>query len=502
MSLAWLRLLRNRILIVGSFLVIAASAATGWWLWGPAMHLAASEPAKSSPPATTQVVHVPQSPSNQRIELPRESWAAADIQIESARRARISQTVELTGKIALDEDRLAHIFPLVEGRVEEVKVRFGDRVKKGDLLVIVQSKEVGQSMLELYQHRLERDFAETKDRWTQEVAVNTQIMIELIRQGAAIEDVEKQLHNRPMGEYRDKLMTAYIGMSKSRTQLERLQPLSQGGVVSGRLLLDAETERDASRATLQSLLEQISQDARQAAILSTQGVKESRTRVAVDETNLKILGFDDEALAAVDPARQGESISHYPVYSPFDGTIISKDVVLLERVGPESQILSIADLSSVWLSTDIYEEHLPLLRQLQGKTLRFRCPAWPERSFEAAVFYTGDVVHESSRTISMRAAVNNQDGLLKPGMFVNVELPLDDPTHVLQVPLAAIIEHEGKSFVFVHDKDGLFERRDVTTGRRTDESIEILTGLEAGEQVVTRGGFALKSRMLAELLSE
>jgi cobalt-zinc-cadmium efflux system membrane fusion protein len=73
---------------------------------------------------------------------------------------------------------------------------------------------------------------------------------------------------------------------------------------------------------------------------------------------------------------------------------------------------------------------------------------------------------------------------------------------VLQVPLAAIIEHEGKSFVFVHDKDGLFERRDVTTGRRTDESIEILTGLEAGEQVVTRGGFALKSRMLAELLSE
>src|SRR5690606_23032963 len=109
-------------------------------------------------------------------------------------------------------------------------------------------------------------------------------------------------------------------------------------------------QRNAARATLQSLIEQIQQDATQSAILSTYALKELTTRVAVDETSLKILGFDDAALEAVNPETQGEAIAHYPIVAPFDGTIISKDVVLLERVGPESQILSIADLSKVWVT--------------------------------------------------------------------------------------------------------------------------------------------------------
>src|SRR5690606_7481603 len=131
------------------------------------------------------------------------------------------------------------------------------------------------------------------------------------------------------------------------------------------------------------------------------------TRVAVDETSLKILGFDDAVLKSVNPETQGEAIAHYPIVAPFDGTIISKDVVLLERVGPESQILSIADLSKVWVTADIYEQHLPLLQQLNGKTVKLHADAWPDREFEAKVFYTGDIVHETTRTVSLRAVAEN-----------------------------------------------------------------------------------------------
>jgi cobalt-zinc-cadmium efflux system membrane fusion protein len=490
------------LLVLGAALASAVLATAGWVWWPWSADSADLQNAMATEPIVRQVALATELQPSETIPFPRESWQAAEIELQPVRRASWSQSVELTGKIALDDDRVAHIYPLVDGRVQEVRVRFGQHVKKGDLLVVVESKEVGQAMLQLATDRLQRDFAVTKDRWTQEVAANTQIMIDLIRQGAMVDEIEHQLRSRPMGEYRDKLMTAYIAVYKSRLQLDRVQPLSKSGAVSGRLLLDAETERDTTRATLQSLLEQVQQDVRQAAILSAQAVKECQTRVSVDETNLKILGFSDEAISSVDPEHQGQSISHYPIYAPFDGTIISKDVVLLERIGPESQILSIADLSTVWLSTDIYEEHLPLLARLHDHTIRFRSPAWRDRTFEAQVFYTGDLVHESTRTLSMRATADNQHGLLKPGMFVNVELPLGDESQVLQVPEAAIASHEGKSFVFVHVNGDQFQRRDIETGRRSAGSVEIVSGLKGDETVVVRGGFALKSRMLAELLEE
>ncbi len=436
------------------------------------------------------------------IEFPEESWAAAGLEMRAVQSGSFVENIELTGKVTLNEDNVTHIFPLVDGRVDEVKVRFGQKVKKGDLLLVVQSREVGQAMLKLSQNRLQLQFAINRDQWIQSVAENTKVMLDLIRKGTDIEDIEKQLKDRPLGEYRNRLMTAYIENYRSEKHLTRLSPLSKDGVVAGKQLLEAESEWKAAKATLQSLVEQIQQDSQQAAIISSQTVRELQTSVSVDETTLKILGFEDRDLVNVDPEVQGETIAHYPITAPFDGTVISKDAVLYERVGPERQIMSIADLSTVWVTTDIYEEHLPLLKQLEGQTIYLQSNAWPGQRFEATIFYTGDVVNESSRTVSMRATSNNADGFLKPGMFVTVEFPSVSLNDVLHVPDAAVMDHEGRSFVFVHRQGGKFERRDVTPGRRNTTDIEILNGVKEGDMVVTNGGFAIKSRMLSDLLSE
>jgi len=498
MHRAW-SLSTRRILAFAVLVAVVTTVALAVHRWSPkpagieraSANLDETPVAKVSSPAELQIV-----------DLPRDTWQAAGLKMEPVQVASLAQSIELTGKVALNEDRVAHIFPLVDGRVDEVKIKLGDKVKRGDLLVVVQSIEVGRTMLQLFQDRLQRDFAITKDRWTQTVTTNTQAMIALIRSGAAIEDIEKQLTDRPMGEYRDKLMTAYVLFYKARKTLERLKPLTEQGSITGKQLLEAESDLNGTRATLQSLLEQFHQETQQSSAMSAQAVKELETRVAVDETNLKILGFDDESLVAIDPVKQGETVSHYPIHSPFDGTIISKDVVLLERVGPESQILSIADLSSVWVTTDVYEENLRLLKQLDNRSIIFRSPAWPGETFEARIFYTGDLVHESSRTVAMRAIADNADGRLRPGMFVTVEFPSIERQDVMQVPVTAVQEHAGKSFVFVHLKNDQFERRDVTLGIRSSDHVEVQTGLKANEVVVIRGGFALKTRMLADLLSE
>ncbi len=504
MAIAWPRSGRTRITFVVVVVVLAAAVLlAGWWFagWriGPAQAPAAD--AKEA----QQVVGNEREETNETpglIEFPRESWQAAKITMQPAAKAPITQTIELTGKVALNEDRVAHIYPLVEGRVDQVNVRLGQKVKQGELLVVVQSKEVGQAMLKLYEDRLLLDFAKVKDRWTQDIKENTHALIDMIRASAPLDAIEDAFRQRTLGSHRDTLLSAYIAWHAAQIELDRLKPLASDGAVAARRLVEAEAQLNATRATLQSLVEQIRQDTVQESLESAQRVKELQTRVSVDEASLKIIGFTDEDLAAIDLTKHGEAISHYPVVAPFDGTIISKDVVLLERVGPENQILSIADLSTVWITADIYQEQLHLTQSLQGATVTVKSDSWPGQTFLAEVFYTGDVVDEASRTIALRAVADNPHGYLKPGMFVTVEVTGGSSGDVVQVPLHAVFSHGPSQFVFVHVGDDQFARRDVVLGRRNQQAVEIVSGLEPGEMVVVEGGFALKSRMLADLLEE
>ncbi len=496
--------------------IAVVSAALGmfstWWYFksaadrnsipGDASQPATISPAdnKATPTVATAIVGQQTVPT--QIEFSRDSWDAAGIKVQSISQGALSETVQLTGKITLNEDHIAHIYPLVDGRVDEVLVQLGAHVKKGDVLVVVQSKEIGQTKLQLYQDRLLRDFATVKQQWTESVATNTAALIEALKKETSIDDIEEMFRDRPMGEYRAKLLSAYVSRVKSRIDYERMTTLSEDGIIPIKQLQAAEAVRNADRATLTAYLEEIDHASQHTAILATQALKEAETRVSVDETNLKILGYADEELVEIDPAREGEKLSHYPVQAPFDGTIISKDVVLLERVNTDTMILSVADLSTVWVTTDIYEEHLPLLKELSGQTIRVKSNVWPDRTFEARVFYTGEIVDEATRTIAMRAVADNAEGMLKPGMFVNVELPTSTQQNVVQIPETAILEENGKPFVFIHVGDDRFERRDVSTGHRTHDMVEIRTGIQTGESVVVKGGFALKSRMLADLLGE
>jgi RND family efflux transporter MFP subunit len=165
-------------------------------------------------------------------------------------------------------------------------------------------------------------------------------------------------------------------------------------------------------------------------------------------------------------------------------------------------LLSIADLSTVWVTADIYEEHLPLLGSMTDQIVTIRNKSLPDRVFEARVFYTGEVMDEASRTISLRGIADNPDHLLKPGMFITVELSGASEIDVLQIPVSAIQEYEGQKFVFVHIAADQFERRNILVGDSNSSSVVILSGLNVGEKVVTDGGFLLKSLMLAELMGE
>ena len=102
----------------------------------------------------------------------------------------------------------------------------------------------------------------------------------------------------------------------------------------------------------------------------------------------------------------------------------------------------------------------------------------------------------------MRAVADNSDHLLKPGMFVNIELSGDTQRPQLQIPLSAVQENAGQYFVFVQAGKDLFARRDIEIGKRDHNMATVISGLTEGENVVVQGGFILKSKLLEDLMGE
>ena len=436
------------------------------------------------------------------ITLAKTKWDIAGIRLEPARRQTLQPVIRMTGKLALNEDRLAQVYPQVEGIVQEVPVRFGQVVAAGQTLVLIDSQQIGSAKLDVIKSRLATRLADVDYQWHQAVEANVRELIESLRNRVPLSKIDETFLDRDMGDYRAQLVSAYARLHKSQADFERLKVLSEQRVTAGKDLLAVKAALEADQATMQALLEQIKFTSRRSRIAAEHELERAKTAESVSKLNLHIFGVRETADLAETVASGGEAVSRYTITAPFAGSIIKKDVVLEERVEPTTQLFVIADLSTVWVRVDVFEQHVPLLANLESSTIRFRANSYPDLVFEGRIFSTGSVVDEQTRTLPMTAVAENPKRLLKPGMFVEVEMQGEPLTDVLAVPAGAIQEHENKRFVFVHLEGDEFTRRDITTGRAGNDVLEISTGLREGEEVVVEGGFFLKSQMLAEQFAD
>jgi cobalt-zinc-cadmium efflux system membrane fusion protein len=437
------------------------------------------------------------------VDMPREKWEGAGIEVAPARRDTLTLTKWVTGNVTPNEDRLAHVYSLVEGTVHEVRVRYGDRVQSGDVLAVIDSMRVGEAKLALVQARLDVRIAQVNLDWKQTIAENTRALIEALEQGIAPQQISEQFQDRPMGTYREQLVSAYARLHQVRAEFERDRNLyEQNRVISEQQYIKTKADFEAAQATFGALKEQARFTIEQELIQAKQALEVAQVAEGTASSTLYILGYDKEGVDGVDPIGQGEEVAHYAIAAPFEGTIIAKDVVRDERVGPDTKLFDLTDLSTVWVQTDVYEKDLPYLEGLQGRTIRLRSSSYPDRLFEATVFYAGDVVDAETRTVRMMAAAENPDRVLKPGMFVEVELPVGSAEDVVQVPKSAIQADEGATFVFVQEAEEEFVRRDVAVGREGADVVEVTEGLRGGEPIAVRGTFALKAEMMRGELAE
>jgi cobalt-zinc-cadmium efflux system membrane fusion protein len=197
-------------------------------------------------------------------------------------------------------------------------------------------------------------------------------------------------------------------------------------------------------------------------------------------------------LSTVQWTANGHPLSEFPLVSPIAGTLVKRDLrigAMVDRGGPAP--LEVVNLERVWVIANIFEHDLAGLRL--GDRAEVTVEAYPHRKFNGRVTYIGDEVDLTTRAVRARIEVPNADHVLKPGMFARAAIDADGAREVVVAPDSAIYEIDGKAVVFVPAGDGRFSVQPVTLGGRGNETVEITAGLKPGDEVVAKGGLALKS---------
>jgi cobalt-zinc-cadmium efflux system membrane fusion protein len=214
----------------------------------------------------------------------------------------------------------------------------------------------------------------------------------------------------------------------------------------------------------------------------------AKAHVLRAEEALHVLGLEPQ-----EAEKDGGVRSVVPVRSTLAGTVIERTVTPGQFVQADSTaLLTIADLSSVWVMVDVFERDLHLVHP--GQKVRVVAVAYPERHFNATVERISDKVDPDSRTLKVRLLVSNPNLLLKPEMFITAALELSGTSAGISIPAKAMFTEGEKSFVFVATGDKRFERRQLAAIPEGDGQLRVTNGVRTGDRVVTDGVMLLRLR--------
>lgn len=220
---------------------------------------------------------------------------------------------------------------------------------------------------------------------------------------------------------------------------------------------------------------------------SEEQLKLTRLQVRSAEENLEFLGMGETQLQEI--ARTRQIAREIELRSPVAGLVLVRNVFPGLRFDRNTELLRVAQLDRVWVLADVFENEAQYFRP--GTIARVTVPQ-QQRSYQARVTQDLPQFDAATRTLKIRLEVDNPGFVLRPDMFVDVELSLTLPPS-LTAPIDAILDSGLRKTVFVAVGEGLFEPRKVETGWRFGDRVQILRGLMEGEQVVTSGTFLVDS---------
>lgn len=386
------------------------------------------------------------------LQLSEAAQKEAQIQYSTAEDRTLNSSVKVTGEVLANADMMTHVTTPVTGRVTEVLVHIGDRIEQGKPLLNIRSTDIEQSEADLLQNAsqvsadLKRDLLQIdSDTATDEAQLKLS------------ESTFKRINNLV-----EEKIASRADFETARTQLEK-----------DRIALDALKRKRA--ATIELSKERMQ--------LMTEPTK----------TKLRLLGVSDKEIE--DVIRLHEVDPVVPVMAPESGIISERLVNVGELVDPAKPLFTIGDYHSVWLKADVYEKDVS--KVAEGQPIELELDSFPGEKFTGKLNYVADSINPDTRTLTVRADVPNPNLKLKPKMFARMKILVGEH-RVLTIPTSAVQDAGAVKVVYVPKGNGTFQERQVKLGSEYGDTVEVISGVRAGERVVTKGSFDLRSESLRE----
>jgi Cu(I)/Ag(I) efflux system membrane fusion protein len=204
---------------------------------------------------------------------------------------------------------------------------------------------------------------------------------------------------------------------------------------------------------------------------------------------LKALGISSVQIKKLNKKRRASQF--VKIFAKQDGIIAKLNVREGMFVMPQKEVMSLADLSSIWILAEVFESQADWVKE--GQSAEVKLSYLPEREWEGKVEYIYPSLDPKTRTLKVRLRFDNNDEALKPNMFANVTIYGGAKRDVIIIPREALIRTGNDERVIISLGEGRFQPRDVTVGMESGEYIEIIQGLAIGDKVVTSGQFLIDS---------
>lgn len=462
------------------------------------------------------------------IKLDADAVKTAGIRVEVARTVPLGVSLTVPGTVEVGPNRGAKVTPPVPGKIVRLVANVGQPVRAGQTLAVLDSVEIAEghaavrqaesgvkqaqaslqtAQTSVQQARTTLRSAETALLGQQRLAkagVFSQPSLQAAR--AAVADAESELlqaqteaqsHTTVLARagrlFKEQLIAraeleqaqaeqlqdatrvaqAQARVNTAKQTLAREDRLAQGGLLSRQALQTNEAEVRAARGAVQRAVQE-EQVARTALIAA-------RSAVSAAQANLEAAEGNGHT--------EGEG-GRLTLYAPISGMVTNRNATLGEAVERTSALFVIESLQSVQVIASVPERDVARVRAGQG--VEVTVSAYPKERFTGVVQSVGSRVDEKTRALPVRILVQNPNGRLKPDMYASVMLATGEKAGALAVPASAVGEEGDERFVFVQENGG-YERRNVTLGRANGGLVEVLSGIKAGEAVVTEGVFVLKS---------
>ncbi|MBO3098388.1 efflux RND transporter periplasmic adaptor subunit [Gelidibacter pelagius] len=207
---------------------------------------------------------------------------------------------------------------------------------------------------------------------------------------------------------------------------------------------------------------------------------------------LKLWKLSEDQISQIETS--GKVRENFPIYATVSGTVSEKMTEEGDYVKQGQPIVKVSNLGTVWAMFDAYENQISQLKV--GQKITVTSNAYPNKEFEATISFIDPSLNTLSRTVSVRATLNNKEAILKPGMFVTSKVQVaksGEKQALISVPASAVLWTGNRSLVYVKTSpdEPIFEMREVTLGSKNGENYTIAEGLSNGEEVVVNGTFTV-----------